>query len=106
MAFRVDAKKFTNILVELGIHKIRMGHKKPLTPSVNTPPPVSEEPASSCNYRIDPNGTKIWGGKRNNNPPPAPATKPVENNQPNVKNKPRGTTQEDLEKIFGKAAFF
>lgn len=104
--FQGGRKKFTNILVELGIHKIRMGHKKALTSSVNTPPHVSEEPASSCNYRIGPNGTKIWGGKKNNNPPIAPVTKSVENNQSNVKYKPGGTTQEDLEKFFGKAAFF
>lgn len=114
--FKGDIRKFTRILQQLGLREIRVGHRKPVVNkprSVETPAnpatahtPAAEEPASSPNYRIDSNGTKIWGGKKNNNPASAPAKKPVEDDKAKGIYKPGGTTQEDLEKIFGKAAFF
>lgn len=103
--FQGGRKKFTNILVELGIHKIRVGHKKDVTQPVNTPPSASEG-SSSCNYTIGPNGTKIWGGKKNNNLPPTPAIKPVEDTKIKEKRPPGSITQEELEKEFGKKGFW
>lgn len=97
--FKGDIRKFTEILQEFGLWKIRVGHRKsPDEPQSNF---SALQKAASAAQPAAPSGRKIWGGRNNNPTPP-----PVDNIKTNTEKPAGATMQEDLEKIFGKAAFW